>query len=381
MRPAEHLVESRIDLLALDPAGAAVVIELKRGSDRHQLLQALGYAGLIRDWPPERFVERLAQARAVPAGDAEDALTEFLDADPSEVNRHQRVVLLAEGFEPEVLATAQWLGEDHAVDIRLYRMQLAQHPEGEGRGETFLSCTCLFPARDLHEHAVRRTRRGGGGGSGRRWAGWDEALATVQNPHERAFYEAQINQNREHHVAKGMLFFRHGGARRWRVLIRPAYAYVEQQGRFPLLAGAAEPARSGGGGPRGPGAAVLPARGPGLRRLHRRGRGPARGGGLRRRRRGRGAGRRRSGGRGRGGAHRVDRPHPDRSRLTASTIRRRSAGTPGCRRVRHRAAFVRIFCTPACLLVRPACRLIGGRPFPLIHPWSQSCRTTLTRSA
>src|SRR5580692_10011037 len=59
VRPSDA-VQDRIDILALDEAGDAVVIELKRGSHKMQLLQAVSYAGMISRWPADRFVETLA---------------------------------------------------------------------------------------------------------------------------------------------------------------------------------------------------------------------------------------------------------------------------------------------------------------------------------
>ena len=143
IRPSE-VVDDRIDLLALDADGAAVIIELKRGAHKLQLLQALTYAALIADWTPDRLTSERARFSTKSENEAEEEIDEYLNEGSSTLNASQRVILLAEDYDFEVLATAKWLTERYDVSIACWRAQLAAYTSAE-----YLSLSCIYPPPEL----------------------------------------------------------------------------------------------------------------------------------------------------------------------------------------------------------------------------------------
>jgi RecB family endonuclease NucS len=85
--PSETVAD-RIDLLAVDDDGSAVIIELKRGNDKLQLLQAIAYAGMIAKWSQDELLARAGKDRV-------DAIKEWID-DSATINQSQRILLVAE---------------------------------------------------------------------------------------------------------------------------------------------------------------------------------------------------------------------------------------------------------------------------------------------
>jgi hypothetical protein len=143
IRPSE-VVDDRIDLLALDTDGSVVIIELKRGAHKLQLLQALAYAALISDWKPDRLTAERARFARKSDNEAEEEIDEHLDEGSSTLNVSQRVILVAEEYDFEVLATAKWLSELYDVDIACWRAELASDTSGE-----YLSLSCIYPPPEL----------------------------------------------------------------------------------------------------------------------------------------------------------------------------------------------------------------------------------------
>ncbi len=224
VRPADF-VEDRIDLISIDQHGAVVVIELKRGTDKLQLLQALTYATMVSKWDRERLIAERVKLAAKSTEEASEEVEQFLLEDIAELNQSQRVVLVAEDYDYEVLATAEWLTENYSMDIRCYRLALSADNESE-----FLTCTCIYPPPEITQHATRRGRLRGV--QPVEYADWEDALKGVDQAIVEFFRQELSGRQAEAYLRDRALYYRHHGKRRWTVAARPNRAYVWQTGHF-----------------------------------------------------------------------------------------------------------------------------------------------------
>jgi hypothetical protein len=225
-------VQDRIDLLGIDPDGAAVVVEIKRDSHKLHLLQALSYAGMVAKWEPKRFIEELRDFNKDCHNDdrgfeqTKEQLEEILDeGDIETINRNQRIVLLAEAFDYEVLVTAEWLTERYDVDIRCYRVSLAKNGEDD-----FLTCTRAYPPPELTDLAIRRRRKKEIGEP--ETTDWNEALKSVENKAVVKFFEQELAAGRSNNPKYKALRFPIGGRRRFVMYAKRQFARVWQSARF-----------------------------------------------------------------------------------------------------------------------------------------------------
>lgn len=213
-------VQDRIDLLAVDKEGTGVVIELKRGTHRLHMLQALSYAAMIAQWEPDDFFRLLGD-------DRREALTDFLEVEKEQINRQQRIILIAEAFDYALLVGAEWLSEQYGVNIMCCRIAVATDPATKVE---YLVCSNVYPAPEIAAAAAPRGRRTGT--VELKWSDWNTALAGVSNPAVVDFFQQQIEAKRESHLRKRNLHYRLENKRRWTVFARSAKAHVWQRGRF-----------------------------------------------------------------------------------------------------------------------------------------------------
>src|SRR5262249_23633363 len=153
-----------------------------------------------------------------------ERLLDFLEVDKEEINRHQRIILIAEAFDFSVLVGAEWLSEQFGVDIICCRLSLAKDTAANTE---FLVCSNVFPAPELAQQAIRRGR-GRAGVSQPKWSDWNAALANVTNAALVAFYKEELAAGRENYLRKRYLRYRIASKRRWFMAARRRNAYVWQ---------------------------------------------------------------------------------------------------------------------------------------------------------
>jgi len=223
VRPTD-VVEDRIDLLALDRDGNTVIIELKRGNDKFQLLQSLSYAAMTSDWQPERIVEQFNIFSG--NDDAENQIENFLLEGLESLNSTQRIILIAEQYNYEVLVTAEWLTDFYAIDIKCYRLNISK----ENDENEYISCTCIFPPPEIAEHVIKRGRQKSLESNYPN--SWDEVFANTTNKAVVNFFKKEIEDGRENYVKHKDLYFRVNGKREFFLGARKERSYVWQYHRF-----------------------------------------------------------------------------------------------------------------------------------------------------
>ncbi len=219
------VVADRIDLLAVDrDDGTFVVIELKKGRDKRQLLQAIAYTGMIAKL-------ELDALRDLPKVE-KNKLSDALSASPTgDSPRRHRIILIAEEFDYEVLVAAEWLSL-HDIGVKCVRVQIAKEASGpDAKVSTFVNFSTVFPPSRIEEEArIRKNNRTLASGGIDTWEGLFKANQTEAAKQVKEW----IIKGEENRFSTKSVFFRIKGTRLYEAWLKPTndYAVVEQQKRF-----------------------------------------------------------------------------------------------------------------------------------------------------
>ena len=122
--------KDKLDILAIDVQGHAVIVELKRGQLKAPVdIQALRYASYIAKWEFQNF-ESQAWSFLGKTGDPEFNFKDYLESfyedagveKPSGLNQDQRIFIVGAAVRDKIGSVALWL-RDHSIDITVIEVR------------------------------------------------------------------------------------------------------------------------------------------------------------------------------------------------------------------------------------------------------------------
>ena len=163
----------RLDILALDPTGKLVVVELKRDrADRTTDLQAIKYASYCAtltaddiqkdyrefwndrddlDLSPEDVGRTFADF--LQGANAETAITTEGWAE-FELDQKPRILLAAGSFGTEITAPVMWLIEEYGMDVTCTKIEAYKH-----QGRILLNTQQVIPVAEAEEYMTKRREK------------------------------------------------------------------------------------------------------------------------------------------------------------------------------------------------------------------------------
>lgn len=127
-----------IDILAIDPVGNLVVLELKRDkTPRDVVAQTLDYASWVQDLGHDS-IEEIAYA-FLKAGNLEQAFRDKFQIDmPDVLNERHRIYIVASSLDSATERIVKYLSETHDVDINVATFAYFNTENGELLGRLLL---------------------------------------------------------------------------------------------------------------------------------------------------------------------------------------------------------------------------------------------------
>ena len=144
-----------LDLLAIDPDGKLVVIELKTddsGADTHW--QAIKYASYLSRATSDDIISMLSQRQAISEDDAGSKILHHIGADDlGGLNRDQRIILASHRFAPEVTSAALWLNNREPGGGLITCVQLIPYHDPNSNS-LYIQASTIIPVPDTGDLRV-----------------------------------------------------------------------------------------------------------------------------------------------------------------------------------------------------------------------------------
>ncbi|MDA1235238.1 MAG: hypothetical protein O3A53_10595, partial [Acidobacteria bacterium] len=123
-----------MDALGVDKSGTAVIVIISPVEAKSPLTRAISSASRIAAWDRDELLRRIGPTES-------QNLRAYLAENYRDLNKQQRVLLIAESFSQELLGTASWLSGSYGVDIACVEVTLAYDSVS---GDEFLNCRLVM---------------------------------------------------------------------------------------------------------------------------------------------------------------------------------------------------------------------------------------------
>lgn len=142
----------RLDLLALDKAGALVVIELKRDDSGYDAeWQAIKYASYCSSFSQDEIYKYFAEYLGTDADDAQVRIEEVVNCEPEDLNQKQRIILVSKEFHSEVISAVLWLRESE-INIECIRLT----PHLDEQSNLFINPEIIIPLPEAKDYIEKK---------------------------------------------------------------------------------------------------------------------------------------------------------------------------------------------------------------------------------
>ena len=150
-------VKNRIDILAFEDISDKndevsklniIIFELKRGTDKNQLIQAISYAGMVYTWEQEDII-KIIENKNINNDDINNLLEGLKN---NKYTIDIKIVLVAETFEPEVIFSSNWLN-NMGIDIKAFAINTYKLDD-----KLLLNIEQRFPLKELSDAYKKRIK-------------------------------------------------------------------------------------------------------------------------------------------------------------------------------------------------------------------------------
>ncbi len=145
-----------MDLLAIDAAGNAVIIELKKDKiPREALAQAIDYASDVASWDVDKLNELCEKYKGQPLDEYMGESFEDLGVEDISLNQAQRILLVGTYIEESLQRMIEWLSGNYELAINAVVLRYIRTKGGE----ELIGRTVIIPEEIEKERSQKQQRK------------------------------------------------------------------------------------------------------------------------------------------------------------------------------------------------------------------------------